>query len=78
MAACVNVMAPVRSIYRWQGKVETAQEVVLIAKTGSERYPALEARVRQLHPYETPCIVAWPHSHGYQDFANWVRTESCG
>ena len=62
LAACVNVVPGMRSIYRWQGKVETAEETVLIAKTAGTRFAAVEARVKRLHSYTVPCIIALPVS----------------
>ena len=58
LAACVNILQPCRSIYRWQGTVETADEVPLLIKTTEARYPALEAAIRARHPYEIPEIIA--------------------
>jgi len=74
-AACVNILGPIESIYRWEGRIENTEEIVLLVKTTADRYAALEGRVRELHPYDTPCIVAWPHSHGDEKFLAWVRGE---
>jgi periplasmic divalent cation tolerance protein len=60
LAACINILSAVRSIYRWKGKVETADEVAAILKTHHWRADALIARIAQLHSYDTPCIVNWP------------------
>lgn len=76
LAACVNRLAPMRSVYRWKGRVERAREVALIAKTRADRFDALCARARELHPYETPCIVAWPIGRGLPAFLEWVAEES--
>jgi periplasmic divalent cation tolerance protein len=57
LAACVNILAPCRSVYRWQGKTEDSEEVPLLIKTTAERYAALEAAIRAAHPYELPEIV---------------------
>ncbi|HJW26743.1 MAG TPA: divalent-cation tolerance protein CutA [Rhodocyclaceae bacterium] len=76
LAACVNILAPCRSIYRWQGVVETAEEVPLLAKTSSERYPALEAAIRDRHPYEVPEIIALPIGKGLPAYLEWVANET--
>lgn len=76
VAACVNMLAPCRSVYRWQGKVEDAQEVPLLIKTTAARYAALEAAIRATHPYEVPEIVAVPVSGGLPDYLAWVGAET--
>ena len=58
LAACVQIVGPVRSVYRWQGKVEHAEEWLCLAKTSAERYAAVEAAIRELHSYECPEIIA--------------------
>jgi periplasmic divalent cation tolerance protein len=75
VAACVNVLGAVQSVYRWQGKVERAAEVALIAKTTRAQFPLLEQKIKELHSYECPCIVAWPLSEGHQPFLTWVREQ---
>jgi len=60
LAACVNILGPVRSIYRWKGAVETANEVAAIFKTTDERAGLLITRIAALHSYEVPCVTAWP------------------
>lgn len=76
LAACVNVLAPCRSVYRWEGKVEDAAEVPLLIKTTSDRYAALEATIRQQHPYELPELIAVPIEHGLPDYLRWVISET--
>ena len=76
LAACVNVQAPCTSVYRWQGKVETATEVPVFIKTTRERYPALEAAIRAHHPYELPEIIAVPLVAGLPAYLEWVHTET--
>jgi len=76
LAACVNILQPCRSIYRWQGTVETADEVPLLIKTTEARYPALEAAIRARHPYEIPEIIALPISQGLPGYLAWVTAES--
>ncbi|HEX5064565.1 MAG TPA: divalent-cation tolerance protein CutA [Myxococcota bacterium] len=76
LAACVNVLPGVRSIYRWKGAVEEASEVMLVAKTRASRAAALAARVRALHPYELPEVLALPVTDGSQAYLRWVVAES--
>ena len=76
LAACVNILAPCRSVYRWQGKVETANEVPLLIKTTSVCYPALEAAIRAQHPYELPEIIVIPITQGLPDYLAWISTET--
>lgn len=76
LAACVNVVSGVRSIYRWDGEVRDDEEVLLVAKTGRERCAALAARVRDLHPYDLPEVVELPAVGGSEAYLDWVRTES--
>ena len=71
-AACVSIGAPVRSIYRWQGVVEDAQEVPLTIKTGAAAYDALAAALRAAHPYELPEIIAVPVERGLDEYLTWV------
>jgi periplasmic divalent cation tolerance protein len=75
LAACVNIIPGARSIYRWEGKVETANEVVLIAKGRSDLFKQIDNRVRELHPYECPCIVGWPIVAGHQPYLDWLAHE---
>jgi periplasmic divalent cation tolerance protein len=76
LAACVNQLGPVQSTYRWQGAIEEASEIPLLIKTTRERYLALEARIRQLHPYSVPEIVAIPVERGCLDYLSWVDAET--
>lgn len=76
LAACVNVLAPCRSVYRWQGAVETAEEVPVLAKTTADRYPALEQAIRRHHPYELPEILAVPIARGLPAYLSWVAAET--
>lgn len=72
LAACVNILAPCRSIYEWQGKACEEDEVPLIIKTTAACYSAVEATIRQLHPYELPEIVAVDISQGLPAYLAWV------
>jgi periplasmic divalent cation tolerance protein len=74
LAACVNLLGPLRSIYRWQGAICRDDEILLIAKTTRERYPALEARVQAVHPYDTPEIVALPVEMGSATYLAWLAS----
>jgi periplasmic divalent cation tolerance protein len=64
------------SIYRWQGSIETASEVVLIAKSRASLFEKIEKRTMELHPYDCPCIVAWPISAGHQPYLEWIWQET--
>lgn len=72
IAACVNILTPCRSVYRWQGATESADEVPLLIKTSAARYPALEAAIRERHPYEIPEIIAVPITHGLPAYLVWL------
>lgn len=76
LAACVTLGAAVRSVYRWQGAIEEADEVVLTAKTVASRYDELEAAIRAAHPYEVPEIVAVPVHGGAADYLRWIAEET--
>ncbi len=73
LAACVNCVAGIRSIYRWDGQIRDDAEVLLVIKTSAARYGALETLVRAHHPYEMPEIIALPVVAGAQDYLNWIR-----
>ncbi len=73
LAACINILAPCRSIYRWQGAVETAEEVPAILKTTSAQADALIARIAALHSYEVPAISVWPIDKLLGAYADWVE-----
>lgn len=72
LAACVNILPAVTSVYRWQGKIEQDNEVLLIIKTRRDRFSALETLIRSHHPYELPEIVAVPIDTGLKDYLNWI------
>lgn len=76
LAACVNVLSPCVSTYRWRGAVEEASEVPVIIKTTVAAYPALEAAIREGHPYELPEIVAVPLAQGLPAYLDWVTVET--
>lgn len=76
LAACVNLLPRVQSIYRWEGKIESASEVPLLIKTTQTAYAAVEARIRELHPYALPEIMALPVTQGLPAYLNWVAGET--
>jgi periplasmic divalent cation tolerance protein len=73
LAACINILGPARSIYRWQGAVETADEVAAILKTTKAGADSLIARIAALHSYNVPCIVTWPIDKGLASYAGWIE-----
>ena len=75
LAACVNILPGLTSIYRWQGKVESASEHLLFVKTTRERLPAVESRIRELHSYEVPEIIAVPAAAGSEKYLAWVQEQ---
>lgn len=72
LAACVSLVPEVRSVYRWEGRTEESREVLLVAKTRAVLFPSLEARVRALHPYDVPEIVALPLTDGSRPYLSWL------
>ncbi len=76
LAACANILPGMQSIYHWQGKIEKAEEVVVIFKTPAAQFGAIEGRIKDLHPYETPCIVALPVSAGHGPYLRWIAAET--
>ena len=73
LAACINILPPIRSIYRWKGKIESAEEVAAILKTHHWRADSLIERIARLHSYDTPCIVSWPIDKILGGYADWVE-----
>lgn len=73
LAACVNCLPAMRSIYLWQGKIEDDEEILLIAKTIEEKLQKLEACVSEMHPYELPEMLTVPISSGSEAYLNWIR-----
>jgi periplasmic divalent cation tolerance protein len=76
LAACVNVLAPATSFYRWEGRTEQAGEIPVLIKSVATRYVELEAAIRKMHPYSLPEIVAWPIERGSAEYLRWVELES--
>lgn len=76
LAACVNILGPCRSIYRWQGKVEQAEEVAALFKTSTGQAPALVDAIAAMHSYDVPAAVVWPIDQAIPAYAQWVIEES--
>ena len=76
VAACVNILAPCKSVYRWKDAVQHDDEHPVLIKTTTERYPALEAAIRAAHPYELPEIIAVPIERGLPAYLAWVDAET--
>jgi periplasmic divalent cation tolerance protein len=72
LAACVNRLPGVESTYRWEGRVQTDRETLLVIKTTALAYPALERRIRDLHPYDTPEVIALPIARGSEPYLAWL------
>ena len=72
LAACVTIMAPTVSVYTWQGKLETAEEHLLLIKTSQSRYAELEQAILSVHPYELPEIIAVPIEQGLPAYLHWI------
>jgi periplasmic divalent cation tolerance protein len=76
LAACVNILPRMQSIYRWQGTVESASEIPLLIKSTAATYPALEKCITELHPYDVPEIIALPITQGLPAYLNWLSAET--
>jgi len=76
LAACVNIMPGVESVYRWQNQIETSNEVTLMIKTTSQAYQRLENALRSAHPYDLPEIIALPLAAGYGPYLHWIAAET--
>jgi periplasmic divalent cation tolerance protein len=76
LAACANIIPRIQSIYRWNGKVVKAQEVLLILKSTKIRYRALEKAIKAMHTYEIPEIIALPVERGLDHYVKWVQCET--
>lgn len=75
LAACVNILEHMSSIYRWEGEIQDDSEVVLIAKTLESKVPQLIEKVKSLHSYSCPCIISLPIEGGNPDFLEWIRSQ---
>jgi len=76
LAACVNILPGMQSVYRWEGQIVEDQETVLIAKSTVDALEALKRRVCELHSYTCPCIVALPLSSGHEPYLAWIREQT--
>ena len=76
LAACANIIPGMHSVYHWQGKIEEADETVVIFKTRATLFQAVEARVKELHKYSAPCIVALPLEGVHQPYLDWIMAET--
>ena len=76
LAACTQIVGPITSIYRWQGEVETASEYLCLIKTRRSLYDAVEAAIREMHPYELPEITRTPITGGSSGYLGWLREET--
>ena len=73
LGACVQIIPRVQSFFRWVNRVDTSEELLLIIKTTTERYPDLEKRIKAIHPYEVPEIVALPITDGLNEYLKWIE-----
>ncbi|MBA2410135.1 MAG: divalent-cation tolerance protein CutA [Gammaproteobacteria bacterium] len=76
LAACVNVLPQMTSVYEWQGEARTDTEHLLLMKTTAARYPALESAIRDSHPYELPEIIATPIARGLEGYLEWIAAQT--
>jgi periplasmic divalent cation tolerance protein len=76
LVACVNILPATESLYWWQGKIESAAEIIVIAKTTADQFEAANACILSLHPYECPCIIAFPIIAGHTPFLEWTTQET--
>ena len=75
IAACVQIIGPLTSYFQWQGKLDSAQEYLCLIKSRADLFPALEAEIKSMHPYEVPEILATPITKGGKDYLNWLASE---
>ncbi len=76
LVACANIMAPHKSMYRWNDKIETGEEIAVIMKTQAGLFEKLREKILEMHSYECPCIVALPIEAGHADFMAWIASET--
>lgn len=75
LAACVNILPGVQSVYRWKGAIEQAEETMALIKTTRQSFAALRDRIREMHPYETPEIISIPVLEGFTEYLAWIREQ---
>ncbi|MCS6770881.1 MAG: divalent-cation tolerance protein CutA [Kiritimatiellae bacterium] len=78
LVACVNILGPIESIYWWEGAVETSREIAMLVKTRGALQDRLVARIRELHPYQIPCVLVVPVLGGHGPFLRWICDETSG
>lgn len=78
LAACANILGDIQSVFVWRGAVQREREVALILKTAADRVDALTSRIRALHSYDEPCVVALPIVGGSTSFVDWIQAETRG
>lgn len=76
LAGCVNILPGMKSIYEWEGKIETADEVVLLVKTRTEISAAVQTRIKELHPYDIPAILQLPVESGFAPYIEWLTEQT--
>ena len=76
LIACANIIEGMTSIYRWDGAIQRDTETILIVKTRQQRLPEVEAAIKKMHPYDCPCVAAWPITAGNPEFLRWIETET--
>jgi periplasmic divalent cation tolerance protein len=76
LAACVNILPAVQSVYRWQGEIEEANEITMMIKTTHLRYAEIESTIKENHPYQVPEIIALPIVEGLPDYLGWIAQET--
>jgi periplasmic divalent cation tolerance protein len=76
LAACANLIDGVRSIYEWNGRIQRDREVVVLFKTTRKSLPALMRKLEELHPYDCPCLIAFPWEDAHTSYATWVRLQT--
>jgi periplasmic divalent cation tolerance protein len=76
LAACANLLSPIRSWYQWEGALQTAEEAVLLLKTRASLFEPLRTALAEAHPYDCPCIIALPLSGGHLPFLEWISAQT--
>lgn len=76
LIACANISSPVTSLYEWDGQMHSDEEFVVILKTHPKHYKAVERRIIELHPYDTPCVLRLETSDGHAPFVDWINTQT--